>query len=237
MFSTRPYRNYAMTLFIPSLPRLPTRDGDPVDRDGDRVFSLEIDPRDDAAVQLVVRAPGSCSMPHAIWNRRLPTAEVREPFLDRLRDRQPDLIFLGRLTMISGSQNMDAVFDQMVDADRAEREAEAERSAEEARERLNVNLYAREGKYGRRVLELQRGSSSKADWSVTYDRAVERDRLCDWLRWQSERFLGFLDYAAEHGDEALARVLTDEMFETERRVKKDGRGAGGTRPLRMWRGD
>jgi len=72
---------------------------------------------------------------------------------------------------------------------------------------------------------------------VTYDRAIERDRLCDWLRWQKTRFLGFLDHATEHGAESLSRMLVDEMFATERRVKKEGRGAGGMRPLRMWRGD
>ena len=65
----------------------------------------------------------------------------------------------------------------------------------------------------------------------------KRARLCDWLRWQKERFLEFLDYAAEHGGEALTRMFIDEMFVTERRVKKEGRGAGGMRPLRMWRGD
>ena len=54
---------------------------------------------------------------------------------------------------------------------------------------------------------------------------------------RSDWFFAFLDHAAEHGDESLARMLVDEMFATERRVKKEGRGAGGMRPLRMWRGD
>ena len=56
------------------------------------------------------------------------------------------------------------------------------------------------------------------------------------MRWQKPRFEAFLGHAAEHGGEALTRLLIDEMFETERRIKKDGRGAGGMRPLRMWRG-
>lgn len=86
-----------------------------------------------------------------------------------------------------------------------------------------------------RILPTDAPLASVSAW--TYDRAIERDRLCDWLRWQKDRFLGFLDYAATHGSEALSRMLIDEMFLVERRVKKEGRGAGGMRPLRMWRGD
>ena len=99
-----------------------------------------------------------------------------------------------------------------------------------------INLYAPDTKRGYK-LELQRKSDGGAEWSVRYDRAIERDRLCDWLRWQKVRFYEFLDHAAAHGTEALTRLLIDEMFETERRIKKEGRGAGGMRPLRMWRGD
>ena len=43
-------------------------------------------------------------------------------------------------------------------------------------------------------------------------------------------------HAAEHGDTALEERLTREMFEMEARVKASGMGAGGSRPLRMWRG-
>ena len=99
-----------------------------------------------------------------------------------------------------------------------------------------INLYARNAKRGYK-LELERKRVGDPEWSVRYDRASERDRLCDWLRWQKPRFGAFLDHAARHGPEALTRLLIDEMFETERRIKKEGRGAGGLRPLRMWRGD
>lgn len=66
---------------------------------------------------------------------------------------------------------------------------------------------------------------------------MERDRLCDFVRWQKARFGAFLNHAAELGGEALTRMLIDEMFETEARIEKERRGAGGMRPLRMWRGD
>ena len=111
-------------------------------------------------------------------------------------------------------------------------EALAEREAKIQSEREQMRKARQE-----RESELQRKSDSHAEWSVRFDRSSERDRLCDWLRWQKPRFGAFLEHAAEHGTEALTRKLVDEMFETERRIKKEGRGAGGLRPLRMWRGD
>jgi hypothetical protein len=188
-------------------------------------------------LELQVQPPGSNAAPVAIWSRRFTDDAGCDALLTAVSEREIDIVFLGRLTMIFGGRALDEIADALVAAAAARREKERETEARRARDHLTVNLYAREGKHGRHLLELQRRSSSDADWSVRYDRAVERDRLCDWLRWQKDRFLQFLDHAAEHGDESLARMLINEMFVTERRVKKEGRGAGGMRPLRMWRGD
>ena len=200
-------------------------------------FQLSQNAKSKRALNLLVQPPGSRAAPTAIWSRRFDTINDRDTLLAAVRKGRLDPVFLGRLTMMFGSAALDELADRLIAAARAERAEELEEAAKRARNHFVVNLYAREGKHGRHMLELQRRSSDKAEWSITYDRAIERDRLCDWLRWQKERFLGFLDHAAEHGDEALARMLVDEMFAAERRVKKEGRGAGGMRPLRMWRGD
>lgn len=188
-------------------------------------------------VDLLMQPPGSLAAPIAIWSRRLDTDEDRDTLLDALCKDQLDPVFLGRLTMMFGSATLDELADRLIAAAHAARADETAKAAERARQHYDGSLYAREGEHGRHVLELQRKSCSEAEWSVSYDRAIERDRLCDWLRWQKQRFLGLLDHAAEHGAESLSRLLVDEMFATERRVKKEGRGAGGMRPLRMWRGD
>lgn len=138
--------------------------------------------------------------------------------------------------MIFGPAAITAAVDRVVASARKTRRAQAEAEEKRQRDRNVINLHAPDTKRGYK-LELKRKGESDADWSVRYDRASERDRLCDWLRWQGARFAKFLDHASEHGSEALTRMLIDEMFETERRVKKEGRGAGGVRPLRMWRGD
>ena len=200
-------------------------------------FHLSQNAKSKRALDLLVQPRGSRATPTAIWSRRFDTIDDRDTLLGAIKKGRLDPVFLGRLTMMFGSAALDELADRLVAAARAERAEELEEAATRARNHFVVNLYAREGKHGRHVLELQRRSSDKAEWSVTNDRAIERDRLCDWLRWQKDRFLDFLDHAAEHGGEALSRMLIDEMFVTERRVKKEGRGAGGMRPLRMWRGD
>ncbi|WP_375393051.1 hypothetical protein [uncultured Sphingomonas sp.] len=205
--------------------------------DSASAFHLRQNAKSECALDLIAQPPGSRAAPTAIWSRRFDTIDDRDTLLGAVTKGRLDPVFLGRLTMMFGSAALDELADRLIAAARAERAEEVEKAAKRARNHFVVNLYAREGKHGRHVLELQRRNSDEAEWSVTYDRAIERDRLCDWLRWQKERFLGFLDHAAEHGGEALSRMLVDEMFVAERRVKAEGRGAGGTRPLRMWRGD
>lgn len=199
-------------------------------------FSLESGIDAANAVSLLMSPPGSRMLPAVIWSRAFDTAEDRQAFLSEIHSARTNLTFLGRLTMIFGGGELDALSDRIVlDARDARRKAEEE-AADLASKHLLVNLYAPDTKRGH-ALELCRKSRTEPDWRVVYDRAAERDRLGDWLRWQKPRFLAFLDHAAAHGAEALTRLLTDEMFETERRVKQEGRGAGGNRPLRMWRGD
>lgn len=201
-----------------------------------RGFRLEVDPIDDLRVSLVISPPGSRRAPVAVWERTFDAIEDRNAVLEASYGNEIELGFLGRLTMLFGGDQLDALADRMVfDAHDARRVA-AEKAVETARKHQVVDLHAPDTKRGH-ALQLQRKSRSTADWKVVYDRASERDRLCDWLRWQHHRYLAFLDHAAKHGDEALTRLLIDEMFETERRIKSEGRGAGGMRPLRMWRGD
>ena len=199
-------------------------------------FSIEGGPETVNSVSLMVSPPGGRMAPAVIWSRAFDTAEDRQAFLEKAHSPRTDLAFLGRLTMIFGGAELDAWSDRLVLEARDARRRAEEEAADLASKHLLVTLYAPDTKRGH-ALELCRASRSTADWTVVYDRAAERDRLCDWLRWQKPRFLAFLDHAAAQGGEALTRMLTDEMFETERRVKQEGRGAGGNRPLRMWRGD
>jgi hypothetical protein len=203
----------------------------------DNAFQLRRRAPGGRVIELLVQPVGSQMAPMPIWSRRFADDEERDTLLTAIDENRLDPVFLGRLIMVCGPAALDDAVNALVDAAAAKRAKELEAEAQRARDYLTVNLYAREGKHGRHFLELRRKSSDDADWSVRYDRAIERDRLCDWMRWQKSRFLEFLDHAAEHGSEALARMLVDEMFVTERRVKKEGRGAGGSRPLRMWRGD
>ena len=198
-------------------------------------FALEADARKATILHLMFALPDHRA-PKALWTRKFESAPDVQAVFDAISSGSVDLMFFGHLTLILGAADLDGIVDRIVKDARDERRARAEEAAEYARERDTVELLKAQKRRGY-ALELCRKSETVADWEVVYDRAAERDRLCDWLRWQRARFLQFLEFAAEHGNEALTRLLTDEMFETERGVKKQGRGAGGVRPLRMWRGD
>lgn len=196
------------------------------------IFSIETD----AANPQVIRLISSIDRTRALWTRHFGDLADRDAVLERFQSGARDLIFYGRVTMIFGSAAITAAVDRVVKDAQKVRLEQAAAEAQRRRDARVINLYAPDSKRGYK-LELRRKSDRDAEWSVRYDRPSERDRLCDWLRWQKPRFGAFLDHAAEHGSEALTRLLIDEMFETERRIKKEGRGAGGMRPLRMWRGD
>jgi hypothetical protein len=202
-----------------------------------RAFIMAIDKEHACRVHLVDIVRGSEAEWHVVWTRDFGTLEDRDAVLSQARAGALDLVFVGRAVTIFGTAELDVIVDHIVAEAEEERAAARQEAADEARLDRSVNLYARKTKHGLHILELQRESRDKADWLVRYDRAAERDRLCDWLRWQKPRFLDFLDFAAENGSEALTRMLIDEMFVAERRIKQEGRGAGGLRPLRMWRGD
>ena len=232
---------YDMKRSSPAIPRIsePSASGEDVAGVPNlgRMFVLGIDERNDRKVHLLDTHTGRGENARPIWSRRLKSVEDREALLARIREGGLDVGFLGRLTTIFGSAGIDAAVDAVLVEVRAKREDDARKAAERAHRHQIVRLFMRKDRRGRPTLELQRASRSAADWQVAYDRAVERDRLCDWMRWQGDRFAEFLDHAASQGDEALTRLLIDEMFATERRIKKEGRSVGGTRPLRMWRGD
>lgn len=198
-------------------------------------FSVETDVADPHVMRLLTSATGVGGT-GILWTRHFGDGADRDAVLERFHAGALDILFLGRVTMIFGPAAITAAVDRVVESARKIRKAQATAEAQRRRDHQHINLYAPDTKRGYK-LELQRKSDSDAEWSVRYDRAIERDRLCDWLRWQKPRFADFLDHAAKHGSESLTRMLTDEMFEAERRIKKEGRSAGGMRPLRMWRGN
>ena len=205
------------------------------DHTSDVPFSLTADVRKATILHLMFALPDHRT-PKTLWTRKFESDPDVQAVFDAVSSGSVDLMFFSHLTLILGTADLDGIVDKIIKDARDQRRAQAEEAAEYAREREIVELFTAQKRRGH-ALKLCRKRETVADWEGVYDRAAERDRLCDWLRWQRARFLQFLEFAAEHGDEALTRRLTDEMFETERLVKKQGRGAGGVRPLRMWRGE
>ena len=195
---------------------------------------------DGAAVELAFVPPWSAAAPRTLWSHAFGSTDALERFLDDAREGEggPDpllVAFWGRRLIAFGPAALGA---QAAAAEEAVRERiareEAEREATERRRRV-VDLYAT-AKGGWYRLELQRASERRPDWTIAFRGRAERERLLDYLRWRKPWFAEYLDHAAEHGHAALEERLTREMFEMEARVKASGMGAGGARPLRMWRG-
>lgn len=143
---------------------------------------MVMDASDPTLIHLFVFVPGSRAAPSILWTRRLEDAGERDALLEKVEAGMPDPVFLGRLALMFGAEAVDVEVDDVVAANRAARAQEQAAAAEHARRHLIVHLDAREGSYGRHTLSLQRASRGEADWTVSYDRAIERDRLRDWLK-------------------------------------------------------
>lgn len=198
-------------------------------------FLLSSVAKDPLILQLLVSATGSQAAPQAIWSRTFQCTEEVAAVVDSIANQQLGLALLGHLTLNFGVAETDQIVDEMISEYHKKLEADKMAAAEDAKNYLIIDLLRFE-KYKLHCLELQRKSREDPDWFIRFGRAAERDRLYDWLRWQKPRFGEFLDYAEKFGREGLSKRLIAEMFETERRVKKEGQSAGGSRPLRMWRG-
>lgn len=89
---------------------------------------------------------------------------------------------------------------------------------------------------GRSCVSLRRGDEEDPFLVIAFTQAVERDRLWDWIRWQTHRFRGWRGFWEEEGSAALRNLLIGSMMEEERRAKAAGVSSSGPRPLRLWRG-
>lgn len=195
-------------------------------------FSVVTDIAGGRAMLVVHRNNPDCG--RVLWTRDFDEAADCEAVIERFGTGDLDLVFYARVTMIFSPATIDAAVDQTVAEAGTQRLERAEAEAQRRRDAKIIDLRTSKTKSGYQ-LGLQRKSVRDPEWTVVFERASERDRLCDWMKWQKPRFAAFLEYACEHGSEALSRMLIDEMFATERRVKNEGRSAGGSRPLRMWR--
>ena len=171
-----------------------------------------------------------------LWSGQIESEELMAGVLEHLHENPSLLCVWGRIACSFDPKALNGLVGRLVEEiDLELREAEEER-LEEERARLQVNCYVGDARNAY-TLSLTRRSEPKEEWTITFRGRAERERLRDWLRWQEDRFAEFLEYAEREGHRSLERRLVDEMYETEARVKKAGRGAGGLRPLRMWRGE
>ena len=214
---------------------VPVSAAEPAHSLGRNPFTLVPCASDALSLDLIACPPGSTTAPKPIWTRKFRDGDDIAAIIDAVNNEQLDVVFLGHLTLNFGASETNCVIQRIINDAHAHRLAEDKAAAETAKKYQIIELFTYQKNSGF-FLGLQRKSCSDPEWYIRFNRASERDRLCDWLKWQKPHFKEFLDYAAKSGGEALSNRVIAEMFDTERWIKKEGRGAGGTRPLRMWRG-
>ncbi|WP_019517499.1 hypothetical protein [Sphingomonas sp. Mn802worker] len=79
-------------------------------------------------------------------------------------------------------------------------------------------------------VELRRGISTDAFWSIRFGEVWERDRFLDWFKWQHHRLDEFAAYLNTNDPTSLRSLLLREMIETEQLARRNKLTTSGRRP-------
>ncbi|MBP2513845.1 hypothetical protein [Sphingomonas sp. PvP018] len=90
---------------------------------------------------------------------------------------------------------------------------------------------------GRPCVSLRIGSEDAPFLVIAFAQTVERDRMWDWVRWQTHRYRRWRAICVDKGYTALRNLMVGSMLRDERRARANGLAVGGPRPLRLWRGN
>ncbi len=85
-------------------------------------------------------------------------------------------------------------------------------------------------------VDLRRGGSTDAFWSIAFGEDWERDRFLDWFKWQDHRLHEFAAHLDANDPASLRSVLLREMIETEQLARRNKLATSGRRPLCLWCG-
>jgi hypothetical protein len=171
----------------------------------------------------------------AVWILEMAFADDARERYEWMLTRPERWAVWARLAPIVGPEMLTLMMEGEQDEDvrlAAELQAQAERLAREAR---TVTALSTEVA-GRPAVTLGRGSEKEPFLVIAFDEPVERDRLWDWLRWQTHRYRGWRMLWDDKGPGALRRLIVKSMLHDEHRVRAAGRSLGGPRPLRLWGG-
>ena len=166
-----------------------------------------------------------------------PGAEVR---LEAARKLNSSEVLIGKAVLLLGgawlAKSVEEVAAEIVATKLAEDRAALEAAELDATLSRQIGVYFKGGKTEPR-LELRRGNSDLAIWSIIFSEVWERDRFWDWLKWQRPRFHEFVEELASTDHTTLRSRLLREMLETEQAARKSKLTTSGRRPLRFWCGE
>jgi hypothetical protein len=188
-----------------------------------------------ALVRNFADAEGEIEPGLAVWILEMAFVEDARERYEWMLTRPERWAVWAMLAPIVGSEILTLMMEGEQDEDVrrvAELKALADRLARQAR---TVTALSTEV-LGRPSVTLGLGREEEPFLVIAFDEPVERDRLWDWLRWQTHRYRGWRRLWDEKGSAALKRLIVRSMFHDEDRARMTGRALGGRRPLRLWRG-
>lgn len=156
--------------------------------------------------------------------------------LDWMNTRPERWEVWGRMAPILGVDTLATFIAAEQAKEDAERAEQAARREEEERRASTVRM-ACEDDRSKVLITLKRGDDAAPVIRMALSSKAERDRIWDWLRWQTGRYRDWHALCAAKGPQAVEREILEGMLRDEARLRKAGLSAGGRRPLRFWRGD
>lgn len=184
----------------------------------------------------VLRTGRGRTLGFGVWRQDFESAADARAVFEWMIGRPERCLVWGRLAPIIGDKLLsDCIANEML-ADYKKRQEEKEARSAEARRATKITVHFVEQK-GRPALTMQRGADGEPFCSIAFSEKWERDRVWDWMSWQSGHYEEWRIHAAVRGGNSLARRIFEGMLTTEAAVRKAGLATRGRRPLRFWRGE
>jgi hypothetical protein len=171
----------------------------------------------------------------SVWRREHAFVEDAREFHEWMVTRPERWTVWARIAPIVGPDMLALVMESERDRDLRGMAELKEQAAAIARTARTVTA-ASTRILGRSCVTLRRGDEDDPFLVIAFVHTVERDRLWDWVRWQTHRYREWRALWEQEGYAALRNLIMGSMIIEERRVKASGLASGGQRPLRLWRG-
>ena len=181
------------------------------------------------------KAAGEIDLGLPVWIRELAFADDARELYGWMNTKPERWEVWARLAPIVGPEFLTLMIDGEHDRDVRHRAGLSEQAEAVARAARTVEA-APTDIQGDPCVILRRGDEDQPFLVIAFQEVVERDRLWDWLRWQTHRYRSWRRLWEEKGSVALTHLIAASLLWDEQQAFAAGHAMKGRRPLRAWRG-